>query len=107
MDDINGCARERVRRDRQTRVRAARLEEAEHHDEGENGHRVADLQDLPGKGSHVIEDLVQFILVLCLADAYVYSYFFLTFGYFLANFDRLVLGCIEADFASRYSCEIS
>ena len=38
VDDINGCARERVRRDRQTRVRAERLEEAEHHDEGENGH---------------------------------------------------------------------
>ena len=30
--------------------------------------------------------------------AYAYSNFFLTCAEFLANFERLVLGCIEADF---------
>ena len=29
---------------------------------------------------------------------HVFSNFSLTFGYFLANFERLVLGCIEAEF---------
>ena len=34
--------------------------------------------------------------------AYVCSNFFLTVGYFLANFERPVLGCIDAKFANEY-----
>ena len=34
----------------------------------------------------------------CPRRAYVFSNFILTCGYFLANFERLILGCIEADF---------
>ena len=43
------------------------------------------------------------------ARAYVYSNFFLTLqsGKVLANFERPVLGCIEADFASKDSFESS